>query len=146
MFKSSQAPFRLSTILRTLIFSKFSQRTTAAMLHPPTGPTPCSSKMMSAHHLEHDGFRSLPGTPLGTDPRMMNLDLATGLDQARCGLSAGGYFDSGSRCGMSPLRPRTPYANDYDLEGDYRYNSSYNSGSSQCSETNAASMYPIVCR
>lgn len=119
--------------------------TIIAMLHPPNGPTPCTSKMMSAHP-QHDSYRSLPGTPLGTDPRMMNLDLASGLDQARYGLSPGGYFDSGTRCGMSPMRPRTPYANDFDPEGDYRYNPSRSPGPTHCSETNSASIYSTVCR
>ena len=137
----------LNISLSNLVFSDPSKFwfESAAMLHSPIGPSPCSSKMLSVHP-QHDGYRSLPGTPLGTDPRLLNLDLTTALDQARCGLSQGGYFDSGSRCATSPMGPRTPYANDCDTEGDYRYNSSYSSGSTYSSETSPSNIYPMVCR
>ncbi|MCJ1242084.1 hypothetical protein MMC14_010091 [Varicellaria rhodocarpa] len=78
----------------------------------------------------HDAYRSLPGTPLGVDPRAMApTDISLAMNHARMGLDVPDYFSPdvgsmGQRFG-SGMNPRSPFPNDIENE---RFGSSYGGG------------------
>ncbi|KAL8697921.1 MAG: hypothetical protein Q9201_006854 [Fulgogasparrea decipioides] len=72
-----------------------------------------------------DAYRSMPGTPLGVDPRGANtMDLAAAMNHARMGLADGGdYFLGAPKFPPRAMRPRSPMpplsGNDWHHDGDY---------------------------
>ncbi|KAL8742015.1 MAG: hypothetical protein Q9184_008315 [Pyrenodesmia sp. 2 TL-2023] len=57
----------------------------------------------------HEAYRSMPGTPMGMDPRGLNsMELATAMDHARSGLEGGDYFLGAARYPPGTMRPRSP--------------------------------------
>ena len=88
----------------------------------------------------HDAYRSLPGTPLGVDPRAMApTDISLAMNHARMGLDVPDYFSPdvgsmGQRFG-SGMNPRSPFPNDIENE---RFGSSYGGGE--------ASTPDMICR
>ena len=64
----------------------------------------------------HDAYRSMPGTPLGMDPRgHQSMDMAAAMNHARMGLEGGDYFfpgvngPNGSKFPPGAMRPGSPF-------------------------------------
>ncbi|KAL8950723.1 MAG: hypothetical protein Q9222_003259 [Ikaeria aurantiellina] len=56
-----------------------------------------------------DAYRSMPGTPLGMDPRAVHsVDLAAAMNNARMGLEGGDYFLGAPKFPNGSMRPRSP--------------------------------------
>ncbi|KAL9602342.1 MAG: hypothetical protein Q9219_001908 [cf. Caloplaca sp. 3 TL-2023] len=56
-----------------------------------------------------EAYRSMPGTPLGMDPRGVNsVDMAAAMEHARSGLEVGDYFLGAPKFPTANMRPRTP--------------------------------------
>ena len=76
---------------------------------------------------QFDPHRSLPGTPLGIDPRTMSQsDISLAMNQARMSLEVPDYFNAAGNVGPrfnGNLRSRSPYAGDFEPEGFSPYNS-----------------------
>ena len=82
--------------------------------------TPSYASMMSVRP-PHDAYRSLPGTPLGVDPRAMApTDISLAMNHARMGLDVPDYFSPGAgsmgqRFG-SGMNARSPFPGEMENE------------------------------
>lgn len=57
----------------------------------------------------HEAYRSMPGTPLGMDPRGANsVDLAAAMKHASLGFEGSDYFLNTPRLPPGTIRPRSP--------------------------------------
>ena len=78
------------------------------MMYPNIAAHPHSLALRPAQ----DAYRSMPGTPMGMDPRgSHSMDLAAAMNHARAGLekaSAGDYFLGGPQYQAGSMRPRSP--------------------------------------
>ncbi|KAI4166160.1 MAG: hypothetical protein LQ342_000046 [Letrouitia transgressa] len=63
----------------------------------------------------HEAYRSLPGTPVGIDPR----------GAGTMGFDVGDYFSNNPRFGPGAMRPRSPFPIDYEHENGLARNRSY---------------------
>ncbi|KAI4214351.1 MAG: hypothetical protein LQ351_003104 [Letrouitia transgressa] len=63
----------------------------------------------------HEAYRSLPGTPVGIDPR------GTGT----MGFDVGDYFSGNPRLGPGVMRPRSPFPIDYEHDNGLARNRPY---------------------
>lgn len=79
-----------------------------------------------------DAYRSMPGTPLGIDPRgTHSMDLAAAMNHARMGLEGGGdYFLGAPKFPPGTMRPRSPMpslpGHDWTRDADYANRGSSN--------------------
>ena len=74
----------------------------------------------------HDVYRSMPGTPVGIDPRGPGaMDLTSAMSQSRLGFDVGDYFSANSRLAVGTLRPRSPLPGDYEHEGSFPRSRAY---------------------
>ncbi|KAL8826518.1 MAG: hypothetical protein Q9191_003756 [Dirinaria sp. TL-2023a] len=77
---------------------------------PPTivESRPFSPVMMSLRSHQQP-YRSLPGTPMGMDPRALaTMDIGPSLNHARSSLQVDDYFSGAPRYGTA-MKPRSPY-------------------------------------
>ena len=89
----------------------------STMMHSDLA-APSYNSMMSVRP-QHGPYTSLPGTPVGLDPRSMaQSDLSLAMNHARLSLETPDYFTGAPRYGGG-LRPRSPYPGDYEPESGY---------------------------
>lgn len=78
------------------------------MMYPDIAAHPHSLAVRPAQ----DAYRSMPGTPMGMDPRgPHSMDLAAAMNHARSGLekaSASDYFFGAPQYQAGVMRPRSP--------------------------------------
>lgn len=75
----------------------------------------------------HEAYRSMPGTPMGMDPRGANaVDLATAMRHSRLDLEGGDYFLGAPKFPPGTLRPRSPMVpvSGHDWDHDHNYSAS----------------------
>lgn len=84
------------------------------MMHADMGAPPYNSGLMTVRPM-HEAYRSLPGTPVGIDPR------GTGT----MGFDVGDYFSGNPRLGPGVMRPRSPFPIDYEHDNGLARNRPY---------------------
>lgn len=81
---------------------------------------PFSPVMMSLRS-HQEPYRSLPGTPMGMDPRTLaTMDIGPSLNHARSSLQVDDYFSGTPRYG-TVMRPRSPYPGVAEFEQEQQH-------------------------